>query len=139
MSGWEFYVQAFTSVFILVDPITRSIFFRVLTDNEPEKRPKLVRTLMLTVGILLGGAALIGKQVLDLLGINLGAFGLAGGFVLTLMGFEMLFGGQPSRAQGGAEAHEEPEPASAEDSIVDRKSTRLNSSHIPLSRMPSSA
>ncbi len=26
-----------------------------------------------------------------------------------MMGFEMLFGGEPSRAQGGEEAHEEPE------------------------------
>ena len=38
---------------------------------------------------------------------------------------------------------EEPEPQpikqNASDDEVDRKSTRLNSSHIPLSRMPSSA
>ena len=32
-----------------------------------------------------------------------------------------------------------PIPASAKDVLEDRKSTRLNSSHIPLSRMPSSA
>lgn len=118
MSGWEFYVQAFISVFILIDPITRGIFFRTLTENEPEKRPQLVRTLTITVGVLLIGSALIGKEVLDLLGINLGAFGIAGGFVLTLMGFEMLFGGEPSRTQGGEEAHEEPPPMSAEESIV---------------------
>ena len=30
-------------------------------------------------------------------------------------------------------------PAVAETEVPDRKSTRLNSSHIPLSRMPSSA
>ena len=31
------------------------------------------------------------------------------------------------------------EAGSAADAMTDRKSTRLNSSHIPLSRMPSSA
>ena len=30
-------------------------------------------------------------------------------------------------------------PPGADDKVLDRKSTRLNSSHIPLSRMPSSA
>ena len=33
----------------------------------------------------------------------------------------------------------EGEPGIGKSSVLDRKSTRLNSSHIPLSRMPSSA
>lgn len=118
MSGFDFYVQAFVSVFVLVDPITRGIFFRMLTENEPERRGRYVIRIMLVVGLLLGGSALIGKQVLDLVGINLGAFGIAGGLVLSLMGFEMLLGGEPSRIQGGKDAHEEPAPLSAEDSII---------------------
>jgi multiple antibiotic resistance protein len=35
---------------------------------------------------------------------------------VALMGFEMLFGGEPSRAQGGKEAHEEPK--SFEGSVI---------------------
>ncbi|MER5460239.1 MarC family protein [Streptomyces sp. NPDC002668] len=118
MSTLELTVQATISMILLVDPFMRGIFFRMLTENEPERRREYVGRIMLTIAVTLGGAALVGKELLDLVGINMGAFGFAGGLVLGLMGFEMLFGGEPSRAQGGARAHEEPEPKSAEDSIV---------------------
>ena len=118
MSLVELSLQSFASIVVLVDPITRGVFFRTLTADEPERRPEFVRTLMVTVAVLLGGAAVIGKPLLDVLGINLGAVGVAGGIILGLMGLEMLLGGEASRAQGGAEAHEEPQPISAEDSIV---------------------
>src|SRR5215208_2188594 len=103
----DFYAQAIISVLVITDPITRGIFFKALTENEPERRRAYVRTI--TVTIVLGIAALAGRELLDLIGINLGAFGIAGGLVVALMGFEMLFGGEPSRAQGGKEAHENPE------------------------------
>ncbi len=59
---------------------------------------------------ILAGAALIGRELIELLGINLGAFGVAGGIVVAGMGFEMLYGGKPSKAQGGAP--EEPDDES---------------------------
>ena len=118
MSGIDFYVQAIISVMVLVDPITRGVFFRILTENEPERRKKYVLRIMLTVALLLGGAALVGREALDLVGINLGAFGIAGGLVVALMGFEMLFGGEPSRTQGGQKAHDDPQPLSAEGSVM---------------------
>lgn len=104
----EFYAQAIISVLVITDPVTRGIFFKAMTEHEPERRGEYVRRITITVGITLGVAALAGRQILDLLGINLGAFGLAGGLVVALMGFEMLFGGEPSRAQGGEDAHEAP-------------------------------
>jgi multiple antibiotic resistance protein len=112
----DFYVQAIISVLVITDPITRGIFFKSLTEAEPERRRAYIRTITITVGIVLGIAALAGREILDLIGINLGAFGIAGGLVVALMGFEMLFGGEPSRAQGGKEAHEEPE--SFEGSVI---------------------
>jgi multiple antibiotic resistance protein len=111
-------LQASISLIVLVDPFFRSVFFRILTEEEPERRPEYVRRLMIVVAVTLAGAALIGKPLLDLIGINLGAFGIVGGFVLALMGFEMLLGGKPSRAQGGASATEERHVATAEDQIV---------------------
>ena len=70
-----------------------------MTQQHPSNRPDLaLRTRALPAR----------KAHANLLGINLGAFGIAGGLVVTLMGFEMLFGGEPSRAQGGEAAHEEP-------------------------------
>lgn len=117
-TGIELYVQAIIAIVVLVDPITRGIFFRILTENEPERRPAYVRTIMLVVAITLGVSALIGKELLELVGINLGAFGVAGGLVLALMGFEMLFGGEPSRTQGGDGAREEDRPQSAATEII---------------------
>ncbi len=105
----DFYVQAIVSVLVITDPVTRGIFFKSMTEHEPERRARYVRTITITVAITLGVAALAGREILDLLGINLGAFGIAGGLLVALMGFEMLFGGEASRAQGGKAAHEEPE------------------------------
>lgn len=107
--GVDFYLQAIVSVLVITDPITRGLFFKTMTASEPERRPEYVRRITIAVAITLGVAALAGRQILDGLGIDLGAFGIAGGLVVALMGFEMLFGGEPSRAQGGREAHEEPE------------------------------
>lgn len=112
----EFYAQAIISVLVITDPVTRGIFFKSLTEHEPERRREYIRKITITVAIVLGVAALAGREILDLIGINLGAFGIAGGIVVALMGFEMLFGGEPSRAQGGKEAHEKPE--SFEGSVI---------------------
>lgn len=105
----NFYIQSIVAVIVITDPVTRGIFFRQLTAAEPERRVEFVRRITIVVAITLFGAALVGRELLDVLGINLGAFGVAGGLVVTLMGFEMLFSGEPSRAQGGKEAREQPE------------------------------
>jgi multiple antibiotic resistance protein len=118
MSFLDLTLQAIISVVLIVDPFIRGVFFRVLTEHEPERRREYVIKLMTTIGILLAGSALIGKQLLDLIGIDLDAFGIVGGLVLTMMGFEMLLGGEPSRAQGGESAREREQPASAADRIV---------------------
>jgi small neutral amino acid transporter SnatA (MarC family) len=111
-------LQATISIVLLVDPFIRSVYFRMLTENEPERRREYVGKLMVTIAILLGGSALVGKELLDAIGIDLNAFGIVGGVVLILMGFEMLLGGEPARAQGGEKAREPSHPVSAEDQII---------------------
>ncbi|MFY1678804.1 MarC family protein [Streptomyces sp. WMMC905] len=118
MSTLELTIQATIAMILLVDPFIRAIFFRLLTEHEPERRREYVVRIMTIVGVTLGVSALVGRELLELVGIDLAAFGVAGGLVLALMGFEMLFGGQQPRAQGGAAAHEPATPASAEGSIV---------------------
>jgi MarC family membrane protein len=103
----KYYVQSIIAVVLLTDPLMRPIMFKSMTAHEPQKRRAYVRTIMIVVGATLGVSALAGRELLELIGIDLNAFGVAGGLVLALMGFEMLYGGEPSRAQGGAEAHEE--------------------------------
>jgi multiple antibiotic resistance protein len=105
----NFYLQSIVAVVVITDPLTRGIFFRQLTAAEPERRGEFVRRITVVVAVTLFGAALVGRELLDVMGINLGAFGVAGGLVVALMGFEMLFGGEPSRAQGGEQSREQPE------------------------------
>ena len=116
--SWDMVLQAIVTVVIITDPITRGIFFMTFTKDEPERRPAYVRTITITVAIVLFTAALAGRELLDAIGINLGAFGFAGGLVVALMGFEMLLGGEPSRTQGGKEAREPEPPVSFQDSVV---------------------
>ena len=118
MSFLDLTLQATISVVLLVDPFIRSVFFRMLTENEPERRREYVIKLMVVIGVLLGGSAFIGKELLEAIGIDLNAFGIVGGLVLVLMGFEMLLGGEPSRAQGGEASRKESHPQSAESQII---------------------
>jgi multiple antibiotic resistance protein len=112
----QYYVKSIITIVLLTDPLVRPMLFKSMTAHEPERRRGYVWTITLVVAVTLGLAALGGREILDLLGINLHAFGIAGGIVLALMGFEMLLGGEPSRAQGGEEAHEKRE--SFEGSVV---------------------
>ncbi|MGI9557930.1 MAG: MarC family protein, partial [Solirubrobacterales bacterium] len=114
----NFYIQAIIAVVVITDPITRGIYFRILTEHEPERRGEYIRRITIAVAIILFGSALIGRELLEAIGINLGAFGVAGGFVVTLMGAEMLFGGDPSRAQGGEQAHDVEEQPSFDDQVI---------------------
>ena len=68
--------------------------------------------------------------------IKQGAAGCKG-YAVVKEGTGELVGCHPSKSK--ATAHLRALYASEADSKKDRKSTRLNSSHIPLSRMPSSA
>ena len=88
--SWELVVQAIVAVVIITDPITRGFFFAALTKDEPQNRVKYVRSIAITVAVVLFVAALVGRQLLDIMGINLGAFGFVGGLIVAAMGLEML-------------------------------------------------
>ena len=104
------YVQAIVAVFVITDPIGKSVFFLLLTQDAPQRRVQSALLVCATVSIILGGAAVVGRQLLDALGIHLGAFGFTGGLIVTGMGLEMLGSGNTSRAQGAPrkDAHAPP-------------------------------
>ncbi len=116
MLNWDDYLQAIVAVFVITDPMGKSVFFLLLTREKPQRRIQSALTVCLTVAIILGGAALVGRQLLDILGIHLGAFGFTGGLIVALMGLEMLGTGHASRAQG--DRRQEPHsPPDDEDSL----------------------
>jgi multiple antibiotic resistance protein len=106
---WTRVVQATISVWVLVGPLSRGIFFRMLTEGKTaEERRRGAITVLVAVSVILYTSALVGRELLELIGINLGAFGIAGGLVLAAMGFEML-SGHNTRAQGGDDVYEQPD------------------------------
>lgn len=107
------YLQAIIAVFVITDPIGKSVFFLLLTKETPKTRTRSAITVGITVAIILGGAALVGRQLLDAMGIHLGAFGFTGGLIVAAMGLEMLSTGHASRAQG--DRREEPHAPPEED------------------------
>ena len=98
----DFYIRSIISMLVITTPFdpVKILFFNQAISDPPRHRTASAAKVGLYVAIVLGGAALIGRQFLEILGINLNAFGAVGGLVIALMGFEMLYGGETSKAQG---------------------------------------
>lgn len=92
------------------DPV-KVLFFNQAIENPARSRSGSALKVALYVSVVLGGTALAGREILELLGINLDAFRVVGGVIITGMGFEMLYGGKTSKAQGEEERQEGPEQA----------------------------
>ena len=113
----------FTSVLFIVDPFAVVPSFLAMTERDsPAQRRVLARRGAWTCAITLTLFALGGSLIFKLFGITIGAFKIAGGVLIGLNALDMV---QARRSQ--------------QRETQDRKSTRLNSSHVQPSRMPSSA
>lgn len=91
-----------------IDPV-KLLFFNQIVDDSGQERTSAALKLTVYVTVILAISALVGKELLEVLGINLNVFGAVGGVVLAGMGFEMLYGGTPSKAQGEDEREEGPQ------------------------------
>lgn len=102
MSTVELFAQAIIAVLMITapfDPAKLLLFNTVLARTGSNRIAAAGRVAMIVL-VVLGGAALIGRELLDLFGINLSAFGFVGGLIVASMGFEMLYSGTTSKAQG---------------------------------------
>lgn len=102
MIDWHFYVQAVIAMLVITTPPdpAKILLFNTIIDRQNKKRTPSALFVGVVVFGILAVSALIGRELLELLGINLDAFSVVGGLVIAAMGFEMLYGGAPSRAQG---------------------------------------
>jgi len=110
LSTVDIYLQATIAVIIItnpIDPVKIVIFNSVIARRGLDRRKAAIRVALIVFAIL-GVSAVVGRDLLHLMGINLGAFGIIGGLVVAGMGFEMLYSGGTSRVQGTSEATEEP-------------------------------
>ena len=103
MTDWTFVVQAVIAMVMITsppDPVKILLFNATIERQGLRRTTAALRVALVVLGIL-AGTALVGRPLLQAMGINLDAFGVVGGLLIFGMGIEMLYGGAPSRTQGG--------------------------------------
>ncbi|MBJ3761718.1 MarC family protein [Maribius pontilimi] len=104
MIGMEFYITAFVTLFVIIDPIGTTPIFMALTQGQAPKRRRgiAIRACLIGLGVLLL-FGLLGEELLGFVGISMPAFRIAGGILLFLTALEMLFGRRTKRRQDQSE------------------------------------
>jgi multiple antibiotic resistance protein len=105
------FVSAFVTLFVIIDPPGCAPIFAGLTRDCPpaERRGMAVRSVTIAAGILVF-FALLGEDLLEVLGIGLPAFRIAGGIMLFMIALEMVFERRTARRESRAqEVSESPE------------------------------
>jgi multiple antibiotic resistance protein len=86
-----FAILSFTSIFVIVDPITLVPIFLALTQGDPEaKRRAVVKKACLVSLAILVVFAVGGNLIFSTLGVTLPAFQIAGGILLLITGLNQL-------------------------------------------------
>jgi multiple antibiotic resistance protein len=107
-------IKTFISLLALVDPLAAVPMFIALTANFTAKdKASVARTAALAVPCIIAVAAVLGGQIIAVMGISLGAFKIGGGIILLLMALQMMnanpTGGTRSTAAEQSEAVEKSE------------------------------
>lgn len=99
----NFLVQSIIAMVLITSPPdpAKLLLFNSTIASQGRARTASAILVAVVVLVILGGSALVGGPLLNLLGINLDAFSFVGGLIIFAMGVEMLYGGAPSKAQGG--------------------------------------
>lgn len=106
----ELFVSAFVTFFVVIDPPGCAPIYASLTQGAAaaQRRGMAIRSVLIATGILLF-FALLGEDLLRLLGISLDAFRIAGGIMLFLIALEMVFEKRQARRSNRAqEVNEDP-------------------------------
>ncbi|PLX39606.1 MAG: MarC family transcriptional regulator [Hyphomicrobiales bacterium] len=100
----DYFVNAFTTLFVTIDPIGLApIFLAVTAGARSEARRAIAyRACLIAFGILVT-FTLVGNPLLSVLGISIPAFRIAGGLLLFWTAFEMVFEKRQQRKTETAE------------------------------------
>ncbi|MDP8993634.1 MAG: MarC family protein [Pseudomonadota bacterium] len=98
------FVTAFVTLFVIIDPPGCAPIYASLTRDvpAPQRRAMAVRSVMIA-GCILVFFALLGEDLLRVLGIGLPAFRIAGGIMLFLIALEMVFERRTARRESRAQ------------------------------------
>ncbi len=89
----ELFLQAFVTLFVIIDPVGNAPIFAVMTRGMSDKAiRKIARKASVITLCLLLLFGLIGSSLLTMLGISISAFRIAGGLLLFVIAFRMLMG-----------------------------------------------
>jgi multiple antibiotic resistance protein len=92
------FVTTLVTVLVIMDPIGNVPIFVSLTRfQDPGRRNRSALVATLVAGAVIFAFALVGEQLLNVLGISLEALQVAGGLLLLLIGYELL---NPTGASG---------------------------------------
>lgn len=109
----ELVSKAVISMLVITAPFdaVKILFFNGAISDPPRGRVPSATKVAMLILLVLGGTALVGRQLLDLLGINLDVFGAVGGILIGMIGFGMLSGTGTGREGGDDSNKDEPEEA----------------------------
>lgn len=103
MSADQF-INALATLFVIVDPVSLPpIFLSLTTGMDASQRRRVAVQAVVIAFVVLAGFALVGRELLALLGISLAAFRIAGGLFLFWTAFEMVFERRQQRKSAAAD------------------------------------
>ena len=103
---FQFYLTAFVTLFVIIDPIALAPLFVALTRGMDEQHRRTVGLrACLIAAALMTLFGLLGNQILDVIGISMPAFKISGGLLLFITALDMLFERRTQRREG-----QHPEP-----------------------------
>ncbi len=88
---WHHYIEIFTAIFVIVDPLGAvPIFLSVTADEDARQRARtaLVASVVFVVAMVL--ATFIGEPILKFFGIRIASFQVGGGILILLLAISML-------------------------------------------------
>jgi multiple antibiotic resistance protein len=88
--NWNEYIQIFTTLFAITNPLSEVPLFLSFTENMQDKRPQTARKTSLAVAVILIVTVMAGDAILRFFNISVDAFRVAGGILLLIMAFNML-------------------------------------------------
>jgi multiple antibiotic resistance protein len=115
MSLTEYILLAFSSLFVIVDPIAVVPTFIAMTSNDPPAAQLRMAWLacIVAAGVLML-FALAGKWIFNVLGVTLPAFQIAGSVLLLRIALDMLY----AKRSAAQETSEEVEAGTAKEDIA---------------------
>ncbi len=88
---WHHYIEIFTAIFVIVDPLGAvPIFLSVTADEDARQRARtaLVASVVFVIAMVL--ATFIGEPILKFFGIRIASFQVGGGILILLLAISML-------------------------------------------------